>query len=254
MLTNVKRLIRHRILPRLDPSSPKEKWDRHFRQWIEKAETEGVDVNDIGDQAWRDDHLDEALREFYLPYVSPDSVVMELGPGTGRVTRHLVGRCAKLELVDNSRFVIEWLSKYLSGKGQFSVHRIDLPLVPGVGSESVDTVIAHGVFEHLDFDETAFFLDEFFRVLKPGGHVSLNYDTLHNAAGLEWFRTYRKRPGDRCIFRFYMPDFMARLGQVAGFHVDRSHVSEDRLAHIVFAKPDGSMKAIRPEGSPARTQ
>src|SRR5690606_9299758 len=101
-----------------------------------------------------------------------------------------------------------------------------VPLIPGVANGSVDTVIAHGVFEHLDFDETAFFFDEFFRVLKPGGHVSLNYDTLHNEAGLEWFENYRKRPGDRCIFRFYMPDFMVRLGEVAGFRVVRRHEPE----------------------------
>src|SRR5690606_20967628 len=108
-----------------------------------------------------------------------------------------------------------------------------------------------------DFDEAAFFFDEFFRLLKPGGYVSLNYDTLHNAAGLAWFESYRKRPGDRCIFRFYTPDFMARLGEMAGFHVHRRHESEDRLAHIVFTKPrgpDGSTAYIHPEGSPARAQ
>lgn len=254
MLASVKHLIRHRIMPRLEHLTGRGKWDRHFLDWIDKAEAEGVDPNDVGDQAWQDDHLDDTLREFYLPYVSLDSVVLELGPGTGRVTRHLVGRCAKLELVDNSRFVTEWISRYLSGKCQFSVHRIDVPLIPDVGSGSVDTVIAHGVFEHLDFDEAAFYLDEFFRVLKPGGHVSLNYDTLHTAAGVEWFESYRKRPGERCVFRFYMPDFMARLGEVAGFRVHLSHVSEDRLAHIVFAKPEGPTKYIHPEQSPARAQ
>lgn len=240
MLTNVKRLIRRRVLPKIDPSSSRGKWDRHFRDWITQADTQGLDANDVGDKAWDDDHLAHALREFYLPYVTPDSVVLELGPGTGRVTRHLVGRCAKLELVDNSRFVIDWIGRYLKGKCEFSTHLVDVPLLPNIGSGTVDTVIAHGVFEHLDFDETAFYLDEFFRVLKPGGFVSFNYDTLHTDAGAEWFAAYRKRPGDRCIFRFYVPEFMSRLGELAGFSVHRSHVTEDRLAHIVFIKPGGT--------------
>lgn len=232
------RAIRARIVERIDPRSPKRTWDRHFRDWMRQAEAKGLDVNDVGDEAWEDDHLQVALREFYLPFIEPNSVVLELGPGTGRVTRHLVGRCARLELADNSPLVVRWISKYLSGKCEFSAHLIEIPQFPRIRSGTVDTAIAHGVFEHLDFDEAAFFLQEFFRVLRPGGHASFNYDTLHNAAGVAWFEQFRNKPGDRCIFRFYTPDFMARLGELAGFEVELHYLPEDRLAHIVFRKPD----------------
>lgn len=240
------RVIRSRIVERIDPRSPKRTWDRHFRDWMRQAEAKGLDVNDVGDEAWEDDHLEFALREFYLPFVLPGSAVLELGPGTGRVTRHLVGRCARLELADNSPLVIRWISKYLSGKCDFRAHLVEVPEFSRIRSGTIDTAIAHGVFEHLDFDEAAFYLQEFFRVLRPGGHASLNYDTLHNAAGVAWFEQFRNRPGDRCIFRFYTPDFMARLGELAGFEVELHYLPEDRLAHIVFRKPDATTQGVAP--------
>jgi SAM-dependent methyltransferase len=123
------------------------------------------------------------------------------------------------------------MRSYLEGRCDFRTHLISVPLVPDVASESVDLVLAHGVMEDLDFDETAFFLDEFYHVLKPGGHVSFNYNSMHSADGVDWFMKHRKTPGHRCIFRFYTPDFMHRLGEIAGFTVAQSHAAGSRLAH-----------------------
>lgn len=213
------------------------KWDKHFREWIDQARSAGKDPNDLGDEAWANDYLDHALPRFYLPYVHKDGVIMELGPGSGRVTRHLIGRCKRLELVDNSDFVIEWIQGYLKGKCDFRTHLAKVPHVPEVENASVDFILAHGVVEHLDFDETAFFLDEFNRVLRPGGHVSFNYNSLHGSAGEEWFRKHQRTPGHRCIFRFYVPEFIHRLGEMSGFRVHESVASDSRLAHVVFVKP-----------------
>jgi len=213
------------------------KWDKHFREWIEQARSRGGDPNDVGDEAWANDYLSNALPRFYLPYVNPDSRVMELGPGSGRVTRHLVGRCRRLELVDNSEFVIEWMRTYLDGKCEFGTHLIDRPRVPAIEDERIDFVLAHGVMEHLDFDETAFFLDEFHRVLRRGGRLSFNYNSLHSDEGAAWFAKHRRSPGHRCIFRFYTPDFIRRLGRLSGFEVEAEHVAAERLAHVVFVKP-----------------
>jgi len=224
---------------RASPPSPPPpgKWDKHFREWIDQARSRGTDPNDVGDEAWANDYLSTALPRFYLPYVDAQTRVLELGPGSGRVTRHLVGRCRRIELVDNSAFVLQWMQTYLADRCEFDTHLIDRPCLPGVPDESIDFVLAHGVVEHLDFDETAFFLDEFRRVLRPGGHVSFNYNSLHGEEGAEWFARHRREPGHRCIFRFYTPDYMRRLGQLSGFEVECEHVGTQRLAHIVLVKP-----------------
>jgi SAM-dependent methyltransferase len=129
------------------------------------------------------------------------------------------------------------MQSYLEGRCEFRTHLISVPLMPGIPSGSVDLVLAHGVVEHLDFDEIAFFLDEFLRVLKPGGRVSFNYNSMHSAEGVEWFRQRRREPGNRCIFRFYTPDFMHRLAEISGFSIGESYAGQSRLAHVVLVKP-----------------
>jgi SAM-dependent methyltransferase len=212
------------------------KWDRAFRRWIAEAQASGGDPNDFGDKAWANDYLTQCLDSRYLAYVTPGSTVLELGPGSGRLTRHLVGRVGRLELVDNSPFVIEWISKYLEGKVPFRAQRITTPSFDHIVASSIDSVLAHGVFEHLDFDETFFFLAEFCRVLRPGGYASFNYNTLHSPAGEQWFHSHRGEPGDRCIFRFYTPDFMQRIAEIAGLQAVTSEASDERLAHIVLKR------------------
>lgn len=213
---------------------PAGKWDVHFKEWIERSQSAGLDPNDIGDQAWGNDFLDRALDTRYLPYIKKEDTVLELGPGTGRLTRHLIGRCRRIEIVDNSAFVIDWMGKFLEGKCEYGLHHVKNEHIPGMASGSVGAVVAHGVFEHLDFDETANFLDEFKRVLRPGGYVSYNYNTLHNDEGFAWFRTHLKGPGRRCIFRFYTPDFMERLAKFSGFDVVEHDTANGRLCHIVM--------------------
>lgn len=223
------------------PSTKKAKpeagfWDVHFQQWIREAEAKGLDPNDVGDAAWANDYLAQVLETRYLRFVPQGGTVLELGPGSGRLTRHLIGRAGRIELIDNSQFVIEWMNRYLAGKVAFRATHIENPLIPHIGESSIDTILSHGVFEHLDFDETYFFLHEFCRVIKPGGRISYNYNTLHNSAGAKWFLDHRRAPGSRCIFRFYTPDFMIRIAETAGLFVVDSLTSEERLAHIVLEK------------------
>lgn len=205
-------------------------WDEFFERWIAEAEAAGKDPNDLGDVEWSDDPLKQALEEFYLPHVTPESVVLELGPGTGRATRHIIGRCREMVLVDYSTLVCEWLTKYLAGKGRFQVHAIDKPKMPMVESESVDFALANGVFEHVGMDDLAFFIEEFYRVLKPGGFFCFNFDNFMSEGGWEWLRKYRGVAGAQNPFRFYHPEMVAKLAERAGFRVARMKTSESRFA------------------------
>jgi SAM-dependent methyltransferase len=218
------------------PAAAEGKWDKHFRQWIAEAERSGQDPNDVGDRAWANDYLAKALESRYLALVPANGTVLELGPGSGRLTRHLLGRAGRIELIDSSAFVISWMQRYLEGKADFRAVLIDKPLTPHLADDSMDAFLAHGVFEHLDFDETYWFLTEFARVLKPGGRVSYNYDTIHGPGGERWLLDHRRSPGSRFIFRFYTPDFMTRIAEVAGLSVVESHVCDDRLAHLILTK------------------
>lgn len=220
-------------LVRAQEASSLKPWDRAFQTWISEAESSGRDPNDVGDVTWGGNPLVGAEQRLF-PYMSKDSVVLELGPGTGRMTRHVIGRCKRMILVDYSSVVCDWLKTYLRGKGDYSVHRIDGPVLPDVQDSVVDLAFAFGVLEHIDLDDIYEFLKEFHRVLQPGGVLWFNFDTLATPGGLEWFRKERakRRPGTRTIFRFYHPDDMQNLAHDAGFSVMALHVGQDRLVSI----------------------
>ncbi len=208
-------------------------WDSEFSQWIAQARAAGTDPNDVGDLAWNDDPLQESLERHYLPYIRPDSVVLELGPGTGRLTRHIIARCQEMVLVDYSALVCAWLTDYLHGKGRYRVYEIDKPSLSMISRESVDVILANGVFEHIDMDDMFCFLEEFHRVLRPGGITSFDFNNIMSEEGMQWFRRWRRRPR---FFRFYHPDLVRHLAQCVGFHTLKLTASQSRLAYIELQK------------------
>jgi len=211
-------------------------WDRDFLRWIAEAEATGKDPNDIGDAAWSGSRLEVSERH-YFPHITPRSVVLELGPGTGRVTRYVIGRCQEMVLVDYSPVVCEWLPKYLAGKGRFRVHRIAGPAFPDVEGASVDVAIANGVFHHIDTYATFFFLEEFYRVLRPGGVVSFDFVQLVSAEGRQFFKQWRPAPGSESIFRFHHPEVIRTLAELAGFEIIALTSNDSRLAFLEARKP-----------------
>ena len=152
-------------------------WDKEFATWIENAKGSGRDPNNIGDEEWLRDPLAEAIERHYLPLVHPSATVLELGPGTGRLTRHVIGACRRMILVDYSALVCSWLKTYLKGRGEFQVLQIEKPQLSGIEDASIDAVMSNGVFEHLDMDEIFDFLREFHRVLRPEAVVHLTSTT-----------------------------------------------------------------------------
>jgi SAM-dependent methyltransferase len=212
-------------------------WDVYFIQWIKHAEATGNDPNDVGDSAWNDDPLPQALERHYLPHVKPHSAVLELGPGTGRLTRHIIGRCEQLILVDYSRFVCEWLQRYLRGKGCFEVYQIDKPCISMVPANSIDTILANGVFEHIGVDDLYSFLAEFWRLLKPGGIVAFNFDNIASQGGLKHFESDSPPLGGRRLFRFYHPEMLRILCESLGFEVICITTDSSRFGFMEMKKP-----------------
>jgi len=209
-------------------------WDETFARWAKTAAREGVDPNDIGDREWGDPM--PSLQAHYLPHVCPESDVLELGPGSGRIARHFIGRCRKIYLADDSQAVCEWLSKYLAGKGNFQICLLDKPAFPMIAGESIDFAFAFGVFEHLDLDEMRWYVEEFHRVLKSGATAIFNFDNFMSEEGIAWHARWRGQPGHRNIFRFYHPDMVHRVAEASGFRVTELRTSRSRHAEIELDK------------------
>lgn len=214
-----------------------EPWDPIFLKWLAAATPSGKDPNDIGDSDWRDDPLPIALRDHYLPHITPDATVLELGPGTGRLTRHIISRCRQMILLDRSQLACKFLESYLRGKGRYQIHRVNGPLLTMVGNATAEVVFANGVFEHLDPEESLWSLREFYRVLKPGGVAVFNFCSLETESGMACLRENSGRPGVRCAFRFYHPQMMTAIGLEAGLVQLRVCQEHGRLVYVEFRRP-----------------
>lgn len=114
------------------------------------------------------------MRDRYvLPYVKPDQVALEIGPGGGRWTRYLL-EFRKLYVVDyHAELLQELRRRFNKPNMQFIVNNgTDFP---GVPESSVDYVVSIACFVHLEQDVIGAYLKNIARILKPGGRVFITY-------------------------------------------------------------------------------
>jgi SAM-dependent methyltransferase len=209
-------------------------WDPLFDSWIETAKREGIDPNDVGDREWGSPA--EAIERRYGPHLSADKVVLELGPGSGRYTRHLLKRCSRMVLVDASPQVVRWLKQYLRDRSNCEVFLAQDCSLSFVRDSSVDVATANGVFEHLSTEAFYLYLRAFIRVLRPGGVAVLNFDDFQSAEGFAWFKKWLPPDGSRGIFRFYHPEMVRLMCEDVGF-AGISIAPAGRMAWLTCTKP-----------------
>src|SRR5437763_13890095 len=102
----IARRVGYEVRPwRVDPKA------EGFIGYVEQARKAGLDVNDWQEQVLGWVPAVPQLERVVFPHLRPDSVVVELGPGTGRFSRHLAARLTQgeLRLVDPSPYVVRIL-------------------------------------------------------------------------------------------------------------------------------------------------
>jgi ubiquinone/menaquinone biosynthesis C-methylase UbiE len=128
---------------------------------------------------WKASLLEHILR----PNVPENSVIVEIGPGGGRWTEHLIPRASRFTGIDISAKCIEICSaKFADAQNaQFRVGSgTDLP---GVEEESTDIIWSFDVFVHINQPEVQNYVREFRRVLKPGGRVIIHHGSAAGVHG-----------------------------------------------------------------------
>jgi ubiquinone/menaquinone biosynthesis C-methylase UbiE len=148
-----------------------------FVQRVGRAVREVVSPNEFYGLQWGNPETTGPhvyMRDHYvLPYVRPDHVALEIGPGGGRWTQYLLG-FRQLYVVDyHPELLRELRGRFHTRNMQFIVnHGTDFPGVPG---HSVDYVISVACFVHLEVHLIAAYLKNIAHILKPGGNVFLTY-------------------------------------------------------------------------------
>ena len=133
--------------------------------------------------------------------IEPQSLgrVLDFGCGCGRVLRHLHRAWPNAQLFgsDVDEELVGWVRKRLHGVAHFHVNNFLPPCQ--FGSQSFDVVYAVSVFTHMDKKAQSAWLNEFSRIIKPGGLLLL---TVHPLGQDEELRHWDFRDPEGMVYRY----------------------------------------------------
>ncbi len=123
------------------------------------------------------------IRTFITPYFTGVETAVEVGPGAGRWTEHLIPIVGHLTAIDISEVCVQnCRSRFASAKNAtFEVgNGYDLE---SVASNSVDAIWSFNVFVHINRPEFGSYVNEFDRILRPGGVGVIHHGAVGGSSG-----------------------------------------------------------------------
>lgn len=136
----------------------------------------GADAYDRHRPGWPPEAVERALAELEL---GPQATVVDLAAGTGKLTRELVPRVARVVAVEPSADMRRQLCEVVAGVEALDGTADALPL----HDASVDGVLVAEAFHWFATPATA---AEMARVVRPGGGVALMWNLYHSSEDELW--------------------------------------------------------------------
>ena len=194
-----------------------------FPTYFKEANKIGMDVNDYEERklGWRE--ALPILTQTVFQYLREDSIVCNVGVGTGRWARHLEPKLTKgeLHLVDNSPWIVEFVRNRFQSSPRVHVHLNNGYSLPFANGSWMDLIFSYGTFIELKLGLFYLYSREFFRVLKPGGYCIIEYIDGTTSDGWDWLESRAAQYGD--CFTYYAPQLVERVFSSAGFGKVRCH-------------------------------
>ena len=119
--------------------------------------------------------LSFVIKKYISPYINPESVVLEIGPGGGRFTKYLLD-AKKIILVDLCSEFFPYLSaRFKDSSCKFQFYQTKGYELEGVDSYSIDFLFSFGTFVHIEPEDIYKYLKSIQRVLKSKGVLVIQY-------------------------------------------------------------------------------
>jgi SAM-dependent methyltransferase len=196
-----------------------------FAGYLAAATRAGMDVNDYEEQClgWRLPR--PTLDTLVFPLLREDSSVCEIGPGTGRWSRHIIAQIPRgeLHLVDPSPWMVRFLAGYFAHVPNVTAHLNDgqsLPFVPPQAAW-LDVIFSANTFVELKLGVIWLYVRDVARALKPGGFAVVDYIDPTTTEGFEHLTT--QSADMATVYTFHAPEVIDRVFQNAGLTVERRH-------------------------------
>ena len=150
------------------------------RDWWERYDWTGGGDEWTDSPAWKQALLDDVLRTLI-----PDGArVLEIGPGGGRWSVELARRARRLVVLDVSEAALASCRERLAHYPDVTFLHGDGRGLNGVADASLDAIWSFDVFVHVAPLDLAAYLDEFERVLSPGGVAVIHHSDGRNRGRL----------------------------------------------------------------------
>jgi SAM-dependent methyltransferase len=188
-----------------------------FPGYLTEAQRQGMDVNDYEESQLGWYPAQPLLEATTFPYLREDSIVCEVGPGTGRFSRLVVPRIpgGELHLVDHSAWMVRFLNSYFSGQPNVRVYLGEGHSLPFQRDGWIDVVFVAGTIIALKLATIQLYALDFARVLKPGGRVIFDYLDPTTPEGWSHLHTDGRTLPD--VYAYHAPEVIDRVFSEAGF-------------------------------------
>jgi SAM-dependent methyltransferase len=147
-----------------------------------------------------------------LAYVSAPDEVLEIGCGVGRIAREIAPHCRYWTGADISANMLAHASARLLGLENTRLVHLKSIGLNDFAENSFDVVYATNMLAHLDEMDRWRYVQEAFRVLRPGGRIFIDNIDLESEAGWSMFSNDAIRYRD-----VQRPPYMPRFSTAAEF-------------------------------------
>jgi SAM-dependent methyltransferase len=168
------------------------------------------------------------IQQYIRPNVTPQSLVLEIGPGGGRFTRYLLD-AREIILVDIVPDFFEYIKQRFPQ--QASKMRFYEPKnheLEGIESNSVDYVMTFDAFVHIEPEGIREYLQHIARVLKPGSIAVIHYGDITKKAAEEKERFFAPMDSQK------MDSFVQQMPELTVIAHDKTFLLHSNL--IVLRK------------------
>jgi len=186
---------------------------------LRDAKALNMDVND-----WLETKLGwppalPILEEIVFPHLRNDSLICELGVGTGRHSRHLLSKIpnGEIYLVDNSPWVINFVKKYFSHEKRVHFHLCNGSSIPFINDSQIDLVFSDGTFITMNLGSFYLYSHEFYRILKPGGYCIIDFIDISTLEGQNHLETQSAQYWR--TFTYHTYETVSMIFRSAGFEI-----------------------------------
>jgi hypothetical protein len=243
------------------------------RPWLQQAFAYGYDSGDIlrpepdavraGEERAIGGSYHEVFQRAIVPFLSPDSVALELGPGRGSWTRALLsivtrGTVHTIDYLD----VAPWLEPARYG-GRLVCHRSCDNSFDAIDDGVCDFCFSFGVLCHTNVEDIAEILANSRRKMKAGGVAVHQYGDWTKLDAEGWERsgmpeTFKARPDDEIWWPRNSAATMTTLAEQAGWTVIAADLQLLRRDALIVMRSGsscdaGARDANPPAAAPAST-